>query len=233
MSREFGHLSSGFWRHYKIRGLSDAAKLFFLYAVACPHGNSCGSYVLPLAYISADLKWEMKAVAAAIDDCKKAGLIDYDDALDLIRVSGWLNQNPPRNFPMAIGMVRAAIGLPDSEIKTETIAALKEAENQHLTDALGELKGIGTAKPPKPGKAKKPGPSADERRQKKMDADQRAANESMKLAAVLSKNSTDGFSVIFAASSPIPSPERDAAVALCAKAAAAHKIKWKPPHPTS
>ena len=223
MTRTFGYLAAGFWRHPKVRHLDDAARLFMTYLFSCPHGNSVGAFVLPLAYITADLGWDIKQVVNAISACQDAKLIDHDADLDVIRVRGWLNQNLPRNLNVALSMVRNVESLPDCEIKTRVVRSMKAFDNHHIREVVDRLPG-GTVDP----KAKRPPKKKPPTPKQKAAAELKQAQAHKKLAEAMGNG---GWQTIMAAQNPTPSTAREAAINKCIKAAKEHGIPWTPPGP--
>ncbi|KKM79743.1 hypothetical protein LCGC14_1346720, partial [marine sediment metagenome] len=149
MSRNFGYLAAGFWRHRKVRQLDDAGRLLMCYLFSCQHGNSCGCFTLPLDYITADLRWKIEKTAKAVAVCIKADLIEYDDAFDLVRIRGWLNQNLPRNPRVAEHMIKIVDALPDSPLRAATIKAMRASDNYLIKDVIELLPGGTGKRPPK------------------------------------------------------------------------------------
>jgi hypothetical protein len=113
MARDYGRISSGFWNHPKIRGLSDQGKLLANYLVAGPHTVSCGAYLLPDAYVSDDLGWTAGTVSKAFAELFKIGFAErFKDGRHIV-VCDFLEWNPVENENVGKGIKKQVDLLPD------------------------------------------------------------------------------------------------------------------------
>ncbi|KKL69509.1 hypothetical protein LCGC14_2114190, partial [marine sediment metagenome] len=84
--RKYGKIETAFWHNPKVRGLSESARLLYLYMISCPHGNSLGCFVLPDGYISADLEWDQRQVSKHVNELVSGRLIERSETSSLIRI---------------------------------------------------------------------------------------------------------------------------------------------------
>jgi hypothetical protein len=125
----FAKVSRTLWRSRKFRSLgSNGARLLYLYLITCPHGNSAGCFALPVMYACADLGIDEASFRKGIDALTNAGLIDWDEDEEIVRIVGWFRFNVPHNPRFQQG-VRAVIRAVQS-------ARLREASMQELEAVL-------------------------------------------------------------------------------------------------
>jgi len=143
MAREYGRLSTGFWRNPKVRGvLSDDEKLLLTYIFSCEHSTAAGCYRLPLAYISDDLQWGIDRVSHALSELHRHGFVCRDDTHDIIYVPGWWDENEIASSKNAIHVYNLFKLLPDCWIRTAAIENLKAYPNHKATVSEELAKGL-------------------------------------------------------------------------------------------
>jgi hypothetical protein len=130
MARDFGPVHTSLWASKRFWSMpSDASRLFYLYLLSSPHSNSIGCYRLPRGYIAADLKWSDNDISEAIQECSDSLLIAFEEREEVVFITQFLAKNPTTNKNHAIGAVRAALALPDCELKWRVINDL--ASDKH------------------------------------------------------------------------------------------------------
>lgn len=140
MAREYGPVRTSLWSSRRFWSLpSDASRLFYMYLLSSPHSNSIGCYRLPRGYIAADLRWDEEAIGTAIKECSDSLLIAYDEAEEVVFIRQFVAKNPTTNAKHALGAVRAALSLPDCELKR---FVLSDLARDRFAAGLPELKAI-------------------------------------------------------------------------------------------
>lgn len=138
--RNYGRIETAAWQSAKLRGAGVTAKLLWAYLIACPHGNALGCFVLPQGYIAIDLELEPTEVLNAVETLSKRGLIEYDNAVQLVRIVGWWGHNRIENGNVAKGIAKVLKTLPKSALVSNAVADLEhiggEHFNQHIKPGL-------------------------------------------------------------------------------------------------
>lgn len=99
MTRRYGPIGTSVWDSEKFLSLkSDAARLGYLYLIACPHGNSVGVFRLPVSYFAADRRMDLTTASAVMDDMEDVGLIERGRD-DQIRIVKWFWNETGANSP--------------------------------------------------------------------------------------------------------------------------------------
>ncbi len=104
MSRAFGKVLAQLWHSEKFRTIGPLAKLVYLYFHTNTHGNSIGCYRLPKLYMLADLDLPSDAVASAVRELVKAGLVEWDHQEPAVRIVDFLVASPPQNPKHRLGV---------------------------------------------------------------------------------------------------------------------------------
>lgn len=60
--RDYGQVQTKFWTNPETQGLSDQAKILFLYLLTGPHASALGCFRVPDGYVVDDLKWSREKV---------------------------------------------------------------------------------------------------------------------------------------------------------------------------
>lgn len=128
--RVFGIIGQSIWASKKFNKLkTDAAKLFYIYAHTCRHGNAAGCYYLPLEYVQKDMEKTKKEIDLIVEDCLKVGLVNYDFEIEFIRIRKFYLYNKIAKTKHAMGAVKNAIHLNDSILKSEVLEDLLQQKN--------------------------------------------------------------------------------------------------------
>lgn len=137
--RKYGKIEVGFWQNPKMRGLSDGARLLYIYLIACPHGNSVGCFVLPDGYVQADLRWDEKHVSKHVSELVSKGLIDRDQGTALTWIKGWFGHNSIENTNVAKNAAEMVRALPRCDVFTRFFKALNSYGNTFLNPFLNTI----------------------------------------------------------------------------------------------
>jgi hypothetical protein len=105
---------------------NDDARLLYLYLHTCQHCNSLGCFVLPIGYATADLGWDADRVRKGIETLSEASLIGFQEAESVVRIAGFLLQDPPTNPKHVQGILRNAEPIPSCEEKLNALKELRE-----------------------------------------------------------------------------------------------------------
>lgn len=130
--RNYGRIETAAWQSTKLRGAGVEAKLLWAYLIACPHGNALGCFVLPLGYIAIDLELDPTVISSAVQTLSERGLIEYDNAAQLVRIVGWWGHNRIENGNVAKGIAKVLKGLPKSPLTLSAIADLERLGGEHF-----------------------------------------------------------------------------------------------------
>lgn len=130
MTRLYAKISISIWRSKKFKYLEgdDRARLLYLHLHSCPSVNSVGCFNLPLGYITADLGWDQKSAAKAIDSLSAVGLIEYNTNEDVVRIVDFIRHDPPTNPKHAQSMFRVAKMVADCSEKLHAFKDLHSTE---------------------------------------------------------------------------------------------------------
>lgn len=139
--RKYGKIETGYWQNPKVRKMGDAARTMLLYLLTCPHGNSAGCFILPLAYMSHDLTWDMDRVTQTVSELLQNGFIRVDDNTNMILITGWWGHNVIENRNVAKNVCAAIQALPNCQLKQEVIDNLLSLPHLHetVTQTVSEL----------------------------------------------------------------------------------------------
>ncbi|TGQ20411.1 hypothetical protein [Mesorhizobium sp. M00.F.Ca.ET.217.01.1.1] len=130
--RVFNKISPALWRSPRFLGLSDRAKLGFIYFCTNAHVTSAGCYVLPDLYACADLHCDLKDYQAMRGELLEAGMIDFDPAHSVILIDKWFKHNPPTNEKYAIGTARRIADIPSEHLRKKAEEALAEVDAERI-----------------------------------------------------------------------------------------------------
>jgi len=135
--REYGKLGTSIWSSRKFRKLpNNDARLFYIYLLACPHGNSIGCFRLPKGYVMADLNLSNTAIDTAIHTCIDTGLIGWNEEEEVVRIVDFLAHSPINNGKHGAGAAKAALLLPDCDQKLHIINELSQIKTVKNTGIL-------------------------------------------------------------------------------------------------
>ena len=96
--RDYSKVSPAVWQSSRFNGLpSDDGRYLYLYFLTSQHQNSAGCYVLPDGYAAIDLNWPIERYRAARKLLMDAGIIDFDNTANVVRIMRWFSHNPPMN----------------------------------------------------------------------------------------------------------------------------------------
>lgn len=130
MSR-YGKIESGFWHNPKVRALSERGRLLLAYMFSCPHGNSCGCFVLPDGYVATDMGWPIETVTQTISELFDNGFLERDEPSNLIRIVGWWGHNGIANPKVAQFVAKEVAALPNCLVRQHLIENLLSLTRLH------------------------------------------------------------------------------------------------------
>ncbi len=102
------------WRHAMVHHWQTETTVLALYLLTCPHRNIAGLYVLPLAYITADLALPMEIIEAHLHILRTEDFIQYDDENQVLFLRNALAYDAPENGNQRKGAVKALQEVPGS-----------------------------------------------------------------------------------------------------------------------
>jgi len=127
--RQYSKVSPALWKSARFAGLSDKAKVAYLYFCTNGHVTSAGCYELPDGYACTDLKWDPEVYREVRAEIIKAGMIDFDQAHSVVLVERWFKHNPPMNDKHSTGTSRCIADIESERLREKASAALADADN--------------------------------------------------------------------------------------------------------
>lgn len=138
MSRDYGRVSTAFWKSEAIRSLGDRGKLLANYLITNPHSNMIGAYLLPDAYIADDLDWTVETVRTTLSELFAKGFAQrFGDGRHIV-VCKFLDWNPIENSNVGKAVLKHFDQLPNDDALIHVINGLKQYA-KHFPDGLETL----------------------------------------------------------------------------------------------
>lgn len=137
--RDYSKVSQSLWRSRRFRPLTRDLKLLYVYLLTCPHQNSIGCFILPAAYIEADMDLSKKTRARQVSDLCDTGLIRVYEPENIVQIDKFLVHNPPCNKGHADGAAKIALSLPDCPLKVSVINELKNQKWKPKPELLAQF----------------------------------------------------------------------------------------------
>ncbi len=129
--RDYGVVHTKFWTEDDVQGLSDGAQLLFLYLLTGPHTTAAGCFRLPLAYISADRKWDHKTVLERFTELSGNGFAYRCENTEWVIIPKFLKHNPIPNPNCGLAVAKALDSLPKAFSRLPLlISMLEQFENR-------------------------------------------------------------------------------------------------------
>lgn len=134
--REYGVVYTKFWTDNDVQHLSDDAKLLFLYLFTGPHTSSSGCFRLPLAYVSADLHWNIETVSERFMELFENGFANRCQNTDWMVIPKFLKHNPIQNPNCGLFIAKQLSCLPDNFSLFPLITAMLEPFENRLPNGF-------------------------------------------------------------------------------------------------
>ena len=103
--RTFAQINCGLLKSQKMRSLGHAEKWAYICAHLTPFANFSGVFRYPTVMWAHDACLSVEAFEAARARLAEVGLIEFDDAEELVRIVGFHRQRPPENASRCISLV--------------------------------------------------------------------------------------------------------------------------------
>lgn len=129
----YGKIESGFWHNPKVRALTERARFLLAYMFSCPHGNSCGCFVLPDGYVAADMGWPLETVSETLSELFQKGFLERDNISNLLRIVGWWGHNKIENANVAKFVAKEIGSLPNCIVRQHLIDDVLSQDDLHET----------------------------------------------------------------------------------------------------
>lgn len=126
------------WSDPNFKALDDKCKLAFQYFISCKHHNMLGLYHLPLAYICADMNWELEETQEIISKITDKKMIDFAD--DFMFVTNYLKYNPLGNPNQVKGAISVFVELESSKLLPKLLKAVEINDKGHSLRLITLLK---------------------------------------------------------------------------------------------
>jgi hypothetical protein len=110
------------WRHAKVHRWDGATCTLALYLLTCPHRNIAGLFVLPRAYIGADLPLAPDDLDRAWAQLLAEDFIRYDAATDVVLLVNALAYDAPENANQCKGAAKALTEVPATPLWRDLLA---------------------------------------------------------------------------------------------------------------
>jgi len=94
-ARSFGAVPCRLWRASTYRGMTQQAKLLYLFLLTCEHANASGVFRLPVAYAAADTGMAVEEIELAHAELAQARMATRCE--DWVVVHNRLADDPPPN----------------------------------------------------------------------------------------------------------------------------------------
>ena len=120
----YSRVPETFWLHAV--SWRDDMKLAALYFVTCRHKTVEGIFILPVEYVSADLKWTAKKVRKAIAFLVDAEFLCFDPMTNIMLIRNALKYQAPENDNQAKSCLRRIVSLPNTELVAQFLLLAKQ-----------------------------------------------------------------------------------------------------------
>jgi hypothetical protein len=131
------HVSPRFWRIS--RDWSEDARTLALYLSTCSHRNMVALYYCPVAYMTADLGWDLPRLTSALDELVAVReYVRYDAAAEVVFVPQAFEDDPPGAGKQTVGAVSVIRELPDTSL-LEAFLDIAQTICPELAKALGRV----------------------------------------------------------------------------------------------
>jgi len=134
---EYALFYKKFWTNPKMQGLSEDARLLWIYLFTSPHSNMIGCYTISKLYILSDLQWLPERLTLPFGELLSKGLIEYDDKCNVLLIPSWFKHN---NNKWNINQLKKAHAEVSELPKTYLLQRLKSLTlglHEGLTEGLG------------------------------------------------------------------------------------------------
>lgn len=122
---EFRKINTSVWHSQKFTKLPIEAKLFYLYCLTAPQGNSVGCYKNPIGYIMTDLGYDdSDTVKQIIDTVCRSGLIRYHAPESTVFIERWFEFNKADNPKHALKLIGDIEKIPYRKFAAEAAQGL-------------------------------------------------------------------------------------------------------------
>lgn len=112
--RDYGQVQCAWWGHPDMIGLSDDARILFLYLLTGPHSNGLGAYKLPYGYVSSDLGKGIETVSKAFLELTTKGIAYHCESSFYVWIPKYLRWNPVSNAKVAKARVKEFENIPSN-----------------------------------------------------------------------------------------------------------------------
>jgi len=118
----YGKVWGRFWTEARSAEWSDDMTILGLYLLTSPHHVSEGLYVIPKAYISDDLDWQMERVDETFSLLEKDGFSRYDAKTRVVFLPNALKYQPPVGPKQVKGAFNRVSALPKTVLMQDFLS---------------------------------------------------------------------------------------------------------------
>jgi hypothetical protein len=137
---QYVRIQRAIWSKATYKGLTDDAKLLFLYIDTCPHGNLMNYFVLPVGYACEDLKWNHQRFSKGLHELLQDHLIEYDEKSGVILDLNHVLKFPPQNPNQVKACVQKINELPKNKLFQSFINIIQRLNGPRVEPLLKRLK---------------------------------------------------------------------------------------------
>lgn len=153
------------WNCRDFAGMSDNAKLLYLYLLTCQYLTSLGAMRATIPGLAADMRWTEEAFREAFTEAFRKGFVEADERACYVGIPRFLEDNRPESPNVVKSWDSQLELIPDCDLKTQLVKRVKafvEALPKGFREALPEAfrKGMPNPEPyPEPKPEPKPPPT--------------------------------------------------------------------------
>lgn len=136
-----------FWQLAREHNWPERTVIVGLYLQTCKHRTTEGLYTLPLAYVAADLGWNVSVVEKQMSQLGKDGFIKYDSKAEVVLLSIALAVQAPKAPGQIEGAIRRLKYLPECPLLLDLYgyaSTYSSAFAEAIREAFPVLTQIGT-----------------------------------------------------------------------------------------
>lgn len=139
MSRNYGTVDTGIWRHQHFKALPDDAKLMAMYLRTCDHGNMLGCFHLPIGYMMGDLKWTEQHCLNTVSALSVHGFAKYCSETEFVLIPKHLEKFPLQNESVATGAMKCWRDIPHAFSYFHEITEILHGQEKVSAQCKAEL----------------------------------------------------------------------------------------------
>jgi len=142
--KRYQQVCTSIWDDDKFRAMDDDTRQVFLYLLTCKHSNLTGLFIMPLAYMANDIGWKplargLERAVQGLDNLRKLGRIDYDDATETVLMVNHLKHRPLDCENRVSGALAALGEIPQSRLFSRLLEIIEKNEDRKISALMEPL----------------------------------------------------------------------------------------------